>query len=100
MEIKRRKRYTIEYKQDVIRIMEEKEIPIKELARDMGIGVNLLYTWHRNYGKDKAEKPNREENSTEVKKLQRRLKEVEEERDILKKAMAIFTHPTKSGIVS
>lgn len=100
MEIKRRKKFSDEYKQDVIRMLEEKEIPIKNLANDMGIGVDLLYSWRRKYGKDKQNNIGKEDSSAEVKKLLRRLKEVEEERDILKKAMAIFTQPTKPGIGS
>ncbi|MGZ5486823.1 MAG: transposase [Nitrososphaeraceae archaeon] len=100
MEIKRRKKFSDEYKQDVIRMLEEKEIPIKKLASDMGIGVDLLYSWRRKYGKDKQNNIGKEDSSAEVKKLLRRLKEVEEERDILKKAMAIFTQPTKPGIGS
>ena len=100
MEIKRRRKFSDEYKQDVIRMLEEKEIPIKELAKDMGIGVELLYSWRRKYGKDKQDNHIKAEDSAEVKELIKRLREVEAERDILKKAMAIFTQPGKSGIVS
>ena len=39
MEIRKRRKFSDEYKQDVIRMLEEKEMPIKELAKDMGLGV-------------------------------------------------------------
>jgi len=100
MDIKRRKKYTAEYKRDVIRMLEEKQMPIKELARDMGIGVELLYVWRRKYGKTIQDNPEKQLGSSEVKKLLKRLREVEEERDILKKAMAIFTQHTKPDIGS
>ncbi|MCW8812337.1 MAG: transposase [Chlorobium sp.] len=100
MEIRKRRKFTDEYKQDVVRILEEKEMPIKELAKDMGLGVDLLYSWRRRYGKDNHNIISKEDDSAEVKKLIKRLREVEEERDILKKAMAIFTQPTKPGIGS
>lgn len=100
MEIRKRRKFSDEYKQDIIRMLEEKEIPIKELAKDMGLGVELLYSWRRRYGKDNRNIISKEEDSAEVKKLIKRLREVEEERDILKKAMAIFTQPTKPGIGS
>lgn len=100
MEKRRRRKFTNEYKQDVIRMLEEKEIPIKELASDMGLGIDLLYSWRRRYGKSNYNNVSKEEDTAEVKKLIKRLREVEEERDILKKAMAIFTQPTKPGIGS
>lgn len=100
MEKRRRRKFTNEYKQDVIRMLEEKEIPIKELAKDMGLGIDLLYSWRRRYGKGNYNNISKEEDTAEVKKLIKRLREVEEERDILKKAMAIFTQPTKPGIGS
>jgi transposase-like protein len=99
MEKRRRRKFTNEYKEDVIRMLEEKEIPIKELAKDMGLGIDLLYSWRRRYGKGNSN-ISKEENTAEVKKLIKRLREVEEERDILKKAMAIFTQPTKPGMGS
>lgn len=100
MEIKKRRRFTDEYKQDVIRIHEEKEIPIKQLAIDMGIKADLLYSWRRRYGRKSSTDKIAESSTAEIKKLTKRLREVEEERDILKKAMAIFTQPAKPGITS
>jgi transposase len=93
MEKNRRRKFIDEYKQDVIRVLEEKQIPIKQLAKDMGVGVELIYSWRKKYGKDKQNNIGKQENTADVKKLIKRLREVEEERDILKKAMAIFTQP-------
>jgi len=100
METKRRRKFTDEYKQDVIRMLEEKEIPTKELAKDIGISVELIYSWRKKYGKGKHNNNVKQENTAEVKKLIKRLREVEEERDILKKAMAIFTQPRNPDIGS
>ena len=97
MEREKRRRFTDEYKQDVIRMLEEKQIPISDLARDMDLRVDLLYSWKRKYGKVNHRSVVRDESVAQLKKLQKRLKEVEEERDILKKAMAIFTQVSKPG---
>lgn len=99
MESRKRKLYTEEYKTDVVRMIEEKQLRIADVAQDMGISIDLLYAWRRRYGKVK-EKPDSVEAATEIRRLQKRLTEVEEERDILKKAMAIFTQKPKSGITS
>lgn len=94
MERKTRKSYSEEYKIDVIRMIEERQSDIKEIAKDMGVRRDLLYAWRRKYGKTKKESPE-VKNLLEIKKLQKRLSEVEEERDILKKAVAIFTQQPK-----
>lgn len=95
METKVRRKFTDEYKIDVIRMHEEKSIPIRILSKDLDIGMDVLYGWRRKFGKIKPSKTGSDINSLEVKKLTKRLREVEEERDILKKAMAIFTQVPK-----
>lgn len=97
MERKKRRRFTDEYKQDVIRMLEEKQIPISKLASDMDLRVDLLYSWKRKYGKPNNNVVTKDESAAQLRKLQKRLRDVEEERDILKKAMAIFTQVSKPG---
>jgi transposase len=68
------------------------------VARDLGIHENLLWKWKQNYladgdsafpGKGKL-KPEDEE----LRRLKRELADAREERDILKKALAVFSrHP-------
>lgn len=101
MENKKRRNFTDEYKQDVIRMHEEQSIPIRRLSIDLEISEVLLYNWRRKFGRKQERAKNTElTNIAEIKKLTKRLREVEEERDILKKAMAIFTQPAKPGINS
>ena len=99
MEKKTRKRYTIEYKQDVVRMLEEKGMSVAAVANDMGVSTELVYAWKRKYGKGKGGSELQAAQNA-IKKLQKRLAEVEEERNILKKAVTIFTQPSKSGITS
>ncbi len=84
-------------KQDVIRMLEEKQIPISKLASDMDLRVDLLYSWKRKYGNLNLRSVTKDESAAQLRKLQKRLRDVEEERDILKKAMAIFTQVSKLG---
>jgi transposase len=66
-----------------------------EVARDLGIHVNLIYNWQKQLLEDSEYsfpghgklKPGDEE----LRRLKRKLADVEEERDILKKALAIFS---------
>ena len=58
---------------------------IKELSESLGVGESLLYRWKsESEGKIK-------DNNLEVKALRRRLKQLETENEILKKALSIFS---------
>jgi len=43
-------KFTDEYKQDVIRMLEERQMSISDSARDIDLQVDLLYSWQRKYG--------------------------------------------------
>lgn len=97
MEERKRVRFATEYKIDVVNMIEEKQIPVNRVAKDLSIGAGTLYKWVRKYGHTPAQKNETTLNNEDIRKLQKRLRDVEEERDILKKAMAIFTQPSKPG---
>lgn len=90
-----RRRYTREFKLEAIRLSEESGKPIAEVARDLGINVKRLYRWRRRYrehgeqafpGSGRLTEPD-----DELRRLRRELETVQQERDILKKALAIFS---------
>jgi transposase len=97
MEKKKRRQFRDEYKQDVIRMLEEEQMPISDLARDMDLRVDLLYSWKRKYGNLNNRSVAKDESAAQLRKLQKRLRDVEEERDILKKAVVIFTQVSMLG---
>lgn len=72
--------------------------PVPEIARSLGIGENLIYRWRREALGSTAEiaapatAPSQVSLSEHL-ALQKRLREVETERDILKKAVGIFSKP-------
>jgi len=65
---------------------------VPEVASSLGIGENLLYKW-RNEQKSSysSEETGRD---AEIESLRKQLRQVETERDILKKALAIFGRTT------
>jgi len=89
-------RYPKEFKLEAIRLMNVGDKPISEIAMQLGVKRTLLYRW-RDQACEKGDlafsgklgRPNIEELS-EVSRLRKELKEVTEERDILKKAAAYF----------
>ena len=58
----------------------------KELSELLGVSESLLYKW-----KNESTGGRNREQSEELKRLRRKLKEVEEENVILKKALRIFS---------
>lgn len=85
------RRYDAEFKENALRLLSDGR-SISSLAESLGISENLLYIW-----RSKAKKASSVSNSKEadleeeLKGLKKKLKEVEQERDILKKALSIFS---------
>ena len=44
-------RYTQEFKLEAIRLMNEAEKPVAQIARELGIRVNQIYKWKKQLGK-------------------------------------------------
>ncbi len=62
--------------------------PVRAVAQSLGIGENLLHKWKH------AARSHESPDEREVSELRVRLRQVEEERDILKKALSIFSRQT------
>lgn len=93
----KRRRYEAKFKAQLLE-MHANGRSMRSLSESFGINENLLYKWKRlsNSSNKSASKASKEltEELEEVKDLRKRLKEVEAERDILKKALSIFSrHP-------
>jgi transposase len=85
-----RRKYDSEFKQQVLQMISNGR-PVKEVAESLGIGENLIYRWRsRQETKGAAGKENNA-SLIDQQALQRRIRELEMERKILKKALAIFS---------
>ena len=91
-----RRKYDSDFKNEVLRMVESGR-PVPEIAQSLGIGNNLIYYWVKRAkkGSARANAIARGVLSFDEEKaaLQKRLREVEMERDILKKALGIFSRP-------
>mgnify|MGYP001572564023 CR=1 FL=1 len=94
-------RYTKEFKQEAIRLLESGDKPASEIAMELGVKRTLLYRWRDQVRKSgdsafpgTAGRPKNNQLS-EVSRLKKELKDVTEERDILKKAAAYFARDLK-----
>jgi transposase len=96
---KTRRTYTDEFKREAVQLLETSGKSTRQLERDLGIGKTCLSRWKRELevkGQQAFPRQGR------VTPEQERIRELEweneilrQERDILKKAVAIFSHPSQ-----
>lgn len=87
----RKSKFTEEFKAEAWRMVESGR-SVDDVASDLGIGHSTLWRWVRRFRRVRDE-PNAAADDAllaENKQLRKRLRELEEEREILKKAAAFF----------
>jgi transposase len=93
--IKTRKTYDGQFKRDAAKLVVEGGRRASEVAKGLGINDNVLYRWIRQYKDDPRDsfpgKGHLKPLDEELRHLRRELEDVKEERDILKKAVGIFS---------
>lgn len=91
-----------EFRREVLRMVERGEKSIPEIEQDLGLTKGIVYRWVERYGngleskqtwakKEVTQEEGLEAVRKEIKRLKRALAQAEEERDILKKAVRIFS---------
>lgn len=92
-----KKRFDREFKLSAVKMVTEEGQKASDVARSLGVHPNQLYNWKRKYSDDGEKAFPGKGHLTELAALRRKLREVEMERDILKKAVGIFSKTTQGG---
>jgi transposase len=100
MEEKReRKVYDRQFKIDAVNLVTKGGRKVREVAEELGIDINALYHWKKQLLKEGEEafpgKGNLTAQEEEIRRLRRELKQAEEDREILKKALGYFSRRGK-----
>jgi len=97
MGIQNRRKYDSDFKRNAVLLAQEPGRSVSEVAEKLGINKDLIYQWRKAL-KKKGELafPGKgiealTEEEKRIRDLEKKLKDTEMERDILKKAMAIFS---------
>ena len=92
----KRQRFDRDFKLSTVKMVTEGGHKASEVARSLGIHPNQIYNWKQKFS-DNGEKafPGKG-HLTEIASLRRKLRDVEMERDILKKAVGIFSKTTEN----
>ena len=91
-----RRQYSKEFKIDAVELMMRSNKSFTEIAASLGIRADLLRRWEKEYSANKsAPFPGsghlKDPEDERFRKLERELRIVTEEREILKKALAVFS---------
>lgn len=93
--MKKQRRFNREFKQEAVRLIEESGKSVAEIAADLGVSDNSLYRWRQEFRRDGEQafpgKGRLKADDEYVCQLEQELKIVKQERDILKKAVSIFS---------
>lgn len=96
-----RRTYDAEFKRNAVRMVEESGRAVSEVAQSLGVGVDLIYRWRREMlGQGHIAFPGQgkealTDEQRRIRELEKQLKNAELDRDILKKALAIFSKAPK-----
>ena len=97
MGIQQRRKYDSDFKRNAVLLANEPGRSVSDVADKLGISKDLIYQWRKALERkgELAFPGNGVEALTQeqkrIRELEKRLKDTEMERDILKKAMAIFS---------
>lgn len=96
---KENRHFTKEFKRNAVQMVIEQGVPAGKVAQELDIHPGLLHQWKRKFIADGNSafigKGNLKPEDAEMRRLQRELEEVKEERDILKKALGVFSRRTR-----
>ena len=101
MKTKVKKQYDVNFKREAVRLADENGVTDRQIERDLGLYQGAIRSWRNALQADPVDafpgtghqKPLEEEN----RRLRRELEIARQERNILKKAVAIFSETPKPG---
>lgn len=96
---KKRRTYSREFKLDAVRLAEASDESVAQIERNLGITEGCLRKWRKRLATDGENAfpghGNLPPDQERLRQLERELEIVRQERDILKKAIAIFSRPSR-----
>lgn len=92
-----RHKYDDEMRKQVVELVDSNTKTVKEIAREYGLSSNTINNWVKKFKESSSfravDQLTPEEK--EIRELKKRIKQIEEENEILKKATAIFSKLVK-----
>lgn len=91
--MRKNRKYTEEFKKEVLEMVAEGSRTVAQIERDLELTPNIVYKWQERYRLQNGTlKPSEERSEqAEIRRLKRELDIMRQERDILKKAIQVFS---------
>ena len=90
-------KYSEEFREDVVRLVRG-GMKVTQASADMGVPVATIYEWLRRSDIDDGRKPGlKSDELTELRALKKRVKELEQENEILRRASAYLSQANLPG---
>ena len=86
-----KRRFANEFKLEAVKLAERGDVPVAQVARDLDLSETVLRRWMKLYGAGPNGRRLTPEEHAELIRLRRENKRLTMERDILKKAVGIFS---------
>lgn len=94
------KPYPKEFRDDVVRVARNREpgVELSQIAKDFGVHFTTLYAWMKKADIEDGERPGvTEVQSAELREAKRRIKTLEQEVEVLRRAAAYFSQAHLPG---
>ncbi|MBB4910087.1 transposase [Actinophytocola algeriensis] len=94
------KPYPQEFRDDVVRVARDREpgVTVEQIAKDFGVHPMTLFKWLRQVDTDEGSKPGVSRNdSTELREARKRIKLLEQENEVLRRATAYLSQANLPG---
>jgi transposase len=88
--------YPPEFRREAVRLLETSRRSIPQVAAELGVSGESLRLWRRQEQLDRGERDDglTSDEREELRKLRRQVRELEQEREILKRAVTFFARET------
>jgi transposase len=83
--------YSEDFKREAVRLVTDEGHSRKQVARDLGVSAGSLRDWIHRYAPGEAVVSDKLPEAEQIRQLKRELHRLQQERDILKKAVGIFS---------
>ncbi len=90
-------RFTDEFKTQAVKQVTEHGYTVASVAERLGISTNSIYAWLKRYGDNSPQYQQVSEQEARIRELEKELKRVTQERDILKEATVFFAGESKKN---
>lgn len=86
-----------EFRREAVQLLRVSGKPLAEVAKDLGVSANSLRSWRNQYEIDAGQREGvTTAEQAEVRELRRRVRVLEMEREVLKKAAAFFARESET----